>query len=105
MKASVVTILVLDFLPARSFDRHTEALAFAMKCDKCLTIPRLPAEPLTPIISPWPFAQWGLDHIGLMQEGKGQVNYAVVAVDYFTKWAEAEALSTIMAARVKNFVW
>lgn len=40
-----------------------------------------------------------------MPEGKGQVKYAVVAGDYFTKWAEAEALFTIMTARVENFVW
>ncbi|XP_022156791.1 uncharacterized protein LOC111023625 [Momordica charantia] len=34
-----------------------------------------------------------------------KVKYAVVAVDYFTKWAEAEALSTITEARVTNFIW
>ncbi|CAL8134747.1 unnamed protein product [Prunus armeniaca] len=40
-----------------------------------------------------------------MPEGKGQVKYAVVAVDYFTKWAEVEALATITVARIKTFVW
>ncbi|CAL8999793.1 unnamed protein product [Prunus brigantina] len=40
-----------------------------------------------------------------MPEGKGRVKYAVVAVDYFTKWAEAEALATITAARIETFVW
>ncbi|CAL8994659.1 unnamed protein product, partial [Prunus brigantina] len=40
-----------------------------------------------------------------MPEGKGQVKYAVVAVDYFTKWVEAKALATITAARVEDFVW
>ncbi|CAL8991901.1 unnamed protein product, partial [Prunus brigantina] len=57
------------------------------------------------MVSPWPFAQWGLDLIGPMPEGKGQVKYAVVAVDYFTKWAEAEALATITAARIETLVW
>ncbi|XP_020410598.1 uncharacterized protein LOC109946620 [Prunus persica] len=87
---------------------HTDAQAFTQKCDKCqrfANIPQLPAEPLTAMISPWPFAQWGLDLIGPMPEGKGQVKYAVVAVDYFTKWAEAEALATITAARIETFVW
>ncbi|CAL9031657.1 unnamed protein product, partial [Prunus brigantina] len=50
-------------------------------------------------------AEWGLDLIGPMPEGKGQVKYAVVAVDYFTKWVEAKALATITAARVEDFVW
>ncbi|KAI5344469.1 hypothetical protein L3X38_012346 [Prunus dulcis] len=63
------------------------------------------SEPLTAMVSLWPFAQWGLDLIGPMPEGKGQVKYAVVAVDYFTKWAEAEALATITAARIETFVW
>ncbi|XP_034218889.1 uncharacterized protein LOC117630253 [Prunus dulcis] len=87
---------------------HTDAQAFTQKCDKCqrfANIPQLPAEPLTAMVSPWPFAQWGLDLIGPMPEGKGQVKYAVVAVDYFTKWAEAEALATITAARIESFVW
>ncbi|CAL9011827.1 unnamed protein product [Prunus brigantina] len=57
------------------------------------------------MVSPWPFAQWGLDLIGPMPEGKGRVKYAIVAVDYFTKWAEAEALATITAARIETFVW
>ena len=29
----------------------------------------------------------------------------MVAVDYFTKWAEAEALANIRDADVKKFVW
>ncbi|CAL2254436.1 unnamed protein product [Prunus armeniaca] len=85
---------------------HTDAQPFTQKCDKCqrfANIPQLPAEPLTAMVSHWPFAQWGLDLIGLMPEGKGQVKYAVIAVDYFTKWAEAVA--TITAARIETFVW
>ncbi|XP_021833172.1 uncharacterized protein K02A2.6-like [Prunus avium] len=87
---------------------HRDAIAMVKKCDKCQrfgNIPHLPAEPLTPIVSPWPFAQWGLDLIRPMPQGKGQVKYAIVAVDYFTKWVAAEALTTITAARVEEFVW
>ncbi|VVA33520.1 PREDICTED: rve domain-containing [Prunus dulcis] len=43
------------------------------------------SQKLSPIISPWPFAQWGLDLIGPMPNGKGQIKFAVIAVDYFTK--------------------
>ncbi|CAL2266284.1 unnamed protein product [Prunus armeniaca] len=46
-----------------------------------------------------------MDLIGPMPEGKCQVKYAVVAVDYFTKWVESEALATITAARIETFVW
>ncbi|CAL9019665.1 unnamed protein product, partial [Prunus brigantina] len=40
-----------------------------------------------------------------MPQGKGQVKFAVVAIDYFTKWTEAEALTTITAAKIEYFVW
>ena len=54
--------------------------------------------------SPWPFAVWGIDLIGSLPTGKGGVKYAVVAVDYFTKWAEAEPLATITTKKVLDFV-
>ncbi|XP_074356930.1 uncharacterized protein LOC141696710 [Apium graveolens] len=38
-------------------------------------------------------------------KGKGGVKYAEVAVDYFTKWAEAEPLASITAAKLKEFVF
>ena len=31
--------------------------------------------------------------------------YAVVAVNYFTKWAEAKPLATISSKKVQEFVW
>ena len=37
--------------------------------------------------------------------GRGQCKFAIVGVDYFTKWAEAEPLPTITEKKVRNFVW
>ena len=31
--------------------------------------------------------------------------YVVVAIDYFTKWAEAKPLATIPSKKVQDFVW
>ena len=55
--------------------------------------------------SPWPFQQWGLDILGPLPIGRGQCKFIVVAVDYFTKWAEAEPLATITEQKVRSFVW
>ena len=55
--------------------------------------------------SPWPFAQWGLDIIGPFPRAIGNRRFVLVAVDYFTKWAEAEALANIRDVDVKKFVW
>ncbi|CAL9006367.1 unnamed protein product [Prunus brigantina] len=86
----------------------TDSLQLARKCRPCQLFSNIihqPPEPLSSMTSPWPFAQWGLDLIGPMPEGKGQTKFAIVAVDYFTKWAEAKPLATITEARVQSFVW
>ena len=57
------------------------------------------------IASPWPFTQWGIDIVGPLPLGKGQVKFLLVAIDYFTKWVEAEALATIIEARIWSFMW
>ncbi|KAB2617051.1 hypothetical protein D8674_012920 [Pyrus ussuriensis x Pyrus communis] len=84
---------------------HAGSRSLSHKCQCYATIHHSPPEPLTPMISPWPFAQWGLDLIGPMPVGKDKVSYAIVAVDYFTKWAEVEPLATIIEAKIEDFVW
>ena len=68
-------------------------------------ISHLPSEPLTSVTSSWPFQQWGLDILGPLPVGKGQCKFIIVAVDYFTKWAEAEPLAIIIEQKICNFVW
>jgi hypothetical protein len=43
--------------------------------------------------------------MGPLPIGKGGCKFLVVAIDYFTKWAEVEALATIMAENVYKFLW
>ena len=74
-------------------------------CQEHAKISRLPSEPLTSVTNPWPFQQWGLDILGPLPIGKGQCKFIIVAVDYFTKWAEAEPLATITEQKIRNFVW
>ena len=66
---------------------------------------RLPVEKLATITSPWPFSQWGINIVGPQPIGKGQVKFLLVAIDYFIKWVEAEALATITKAKIRSFVW
>jgi len=62
-------------------------------------------EQLHHILSPWPFAKWGMDILDPFSPGKGQVKFLIVAVDYFTKWIEAKPLTTITSQQVQQFVW
>jgi len=85
-----------------------DAADIVRRCDRCQrygNVQRLSAEKMTTIASPWPFAQWGIDIVGPLPQGKGQVKFLLVAIDYFTKWVEAEALATITEARIRSFVW
>ena len=36
---------------------------------------------------------------------RAQAKLTIVAIDYFTKWVEAEPLSTIIEAKCTSFVW
>ncbi|XP_017412828.1 uncharacterized protein LOC108324391 [Vigna angularis] len=76
---------------------------FVKKCLSCQAHGhdfRVPPEELHGIISPWPFAQWGIDIVGPLLIAKTQNKFLLVAVDYFTKWIEAEPLSIINAQRI-----
>ena len=55
--------------------------------------------------SPWPFIIQGINLIGQFPKGRAGAKYAVVAVDYFTKWVEAKALASITPMKIKEFVY
>eukprot|EP00253_Pinus_taeda_P024847 PITA_24847 len=50
---------------------------------------RAPPAPLHPIITVGPFAKWGIDFITCNPHSAGEHAYIILAVYYFTKWAEA----------------
>ncbi|XP_074572624.1 uncharacterized protein LOC141829108 [Curcuma longa] len=51
-----------------------------------------------------PFDQWVLD-CGTFSIGLQQKKFFLVAVDYFSKWVEAEALTRITEEAVIKFLW
>ena len=85
-----------------------DAEEFVKKCDSCQrygNVQRVLGEQMTTISSPWPFTQWGINIMGPLPQGKRQMKFLLVAIDYFMKWVEAEALATITETKVQNFVW
>uniref|UniRef100_A0A2N9EEI4 Uncharacterized protein n=1 Tax=Fagus sylvatica TaxID=28930 RepID=A0A2N9EEI4_FAGSY len=87
---------------------QADASKFVQRCDKCQRYANLlhsPPEVLVPMTTPWPFAQWGLDIMGPFPIGRRQLKFLVVAINYFTKWVEAEPLATITERNIQNFVW
>ena len=61
---------------------------FERRCDKCQcfsSYTKSNPETLNSMISSWSFVVWRIDIIGALSVEKGNVKYAVVAIDYFTK--------------------
>jgi hypothetical protein len=75
-------------------------------CDKCQRHGDMhiapPAE-LTSLVSPRPFAWWGIDLLGPFPKASRKLKYLVVEIDYSTKSMEAEPLAKIMAKNVLRF--
>ncbi|GKE11087.1 reverse transcriptase domain-containing protein, partial [Tanacetum coccineum] len=50
-------------------------------------------------------APWGIDIVGPFPEASGRVKFLIVAIDYFTRWVEAEPVATISSKKILQFVW
>lgn len=85
-----------------------DAYDIVRACDKCqrfVNVQMRPRETMTPISSPYPFTQWGIDIMGPFPLGKKQLRFLIDTIDYFTKWIEAKLVTTITEAKVTSFVW
>ncbi|XP_031124269.1 uncharacterized protein K02A2.6-like [Ipomoea triloba] len=87
---------------------RADCLEYVKKCPACqhfAILPGRPASYYTPVTFAIPFAHWGMDLIGPFPKGVGGLKFIIVAVDYFTKWVEAEPLASITEYQCRKFVW
>ncbi|XP_061344902.1 uncharacterized protein LOC133290804 [Gastrolobium bilobum] len=92
------------YWPTMERDAHNHV----KKCEKCqrfVDIHKAPLEELMSITSPWPFHKWGMDILRPFPKATGRVQWLIVAIDYFTKWVEAEPVATITSQKVRKFFW
>ncbi|KAI3761737.1 hypothetical protein L1987_52158 [Smallanthus sonchifolius] len=83
------------------------AMTYSKKCDACQrhsNILHRPAEPLYPIISPWPFMKWGMDIVGKLPKAPGGKVFMLAMTYYFSKWIEAEAFVQVREKEVISFI-
>ena len=73
------------------------------KCQRHVDMHLAPLAELTSLVSPWPFAYWGIDLLDPFPKAVVQLKYLVVAIDYSTKWIKAEPLVKITAKNVLRF--
>ncbi|GKV19281.1 hypothetical protein SLEP1_g29568 [Rubroshorea leprosula] len=70
---------------------------------RSFSLPLLPC--LNPYETEYALREWGLDLLGPFVKGVGGVTHLIVGVDYFTKWVEARALSSLTSKKVEDFVF
>ena len=86
---------------------RTDAANYIKKYDYCqrlAPILKSPVQDLISISSPWPFAKWEIDIVGLLPTAPTQKKLSLVATDYFSKWVEAEAFSLIKDRDVTQLI-
>ena len=89
------------FWPTMTSDT-TEIIKRCRSCQVHSNVLTAPQVEVTSIVSPWPFFKWGIDIVGPFPEAPGKVKFLIVAVDYFTKWVEAEPVATISGEKSSN---
>ncbi|GJU04038.1 reverse transcriptase domain-containing protein [Tanacetum coccineum] len=92
------------FCPSMHQDANNEVSSYD-SCQVYPPVPKLPKNDMISVTSTWPFRKWGMDIVGPFPEAPGKVKYLIVAVDYFTKWIEAKAVTSITGRQVKNFIF
>ncbi|XP_073120282.1 uncharacterized protein [Henckelia pumila] len=76
-------------------------------CEGCQRFGNFSHKPAAEFQVVWascPFDHWGLDIVGPFSMGPEQKNFLLVAVDYFSKWVEAESLAKITEGAVLGFI-
>jgi hypothetical protein len=75
-------------------------------CEACQKFPPRSGNPsqFTKLIAhTWPLQRWGLDIVRPLPMAQGNLKFTFVVVEYFTKWNEARAVSTITSKTVQKF--
>ncbi|CAN6700797.1 unnamed protein product [Malus baccata var. baccata] len=83
-----------------------DARTFCLTCDRCQRMGNISAKdqmPQNPILSVEIFDVWGIDFMGPFPSSHGFL-YILLAVDYVSKWVEAEATRTNDSKVVADFV-
>lgn len=68
-------------------------------------IPHMPSTVLNLIMSPQPFALWGMDIVSPLPVAATQKKLLLIATNYFSKWVESKAYASIKDKDVSKLVW
>lgn len=76
-----------------------DCVRYSKGCQVCQAhgqVQHVPAANFQAVVKPWPFRGWAMDLIGMIRPPSSKNHsYILVAMDYFTKWAEAIPLKSV----------
>nr|XP_027083540.1 protein NYNRIN-like [Coffea arabica] len=76
-----------------------------IKCQVHGDVIRAPPTELHTMIAPWPCSMWGMDVIGTIDPPISNGHrFILVAIEYFTKWVEAESFKHVTKKVVASFL-
>ncbi|MCO5587328.1 hypothetical protein L7F22_041277 [Adiantum nelumboides] len=86
---------------------HVDAQHWCRTCHQCQINGdrRLIHGPRHPVVANGPFEKWGIDAIGRLPRTADGKLYILVAIDYMTKWVEAQSISRVTESTVSKFVY
>jgi hypothetical protein len=90
---------------AKGPSRKGDPPRFLLACQKFSPRSGSPSQFTKLIAHTWPLQRWGLDIVGPLPTAQGNLKFAFVAVEYFTKWIEARVVSTITSKTTQKFFW
>jgi hypothetical protein len=113
IKSQVLADFIVDWMgPTRQQEESSDKVWTTRlqeeSCEACQKFSPRSGSPLqlTKLIAhTWPLQRWGLDIVGPLPIAQGNLKFAFVAVEYFTKWIEAKAVSTITSKTAQKFFW
>jgi hypothetical protein len=86
-------------------DDAAKLVATCETCQKFSHRCRAPAQPLQLIALTWPLQRWVIDIVGKLILAQGNYTFAIIAVEYFTKWVEVKPVTKITSAIIQKFFW
>jgi hypothetical protein len=86
---------------------ESDCINYVRRCPECqfhANFANKPATDLHGMTSPWPFSAWGLDIMGKIHPSASNGHeFILVAIDYFSKWIEAESFRTVKTKQAIKF--
>jgi hypothetical protein len=104
-RALVAKVFCQGFYWPAVIDDAVKLISTCKACQKFSRKAKAPTQPVQLFALSWPLQRWGIDIFGKLTPAQDNYTFAVVAVEYFTKWVEEKPLTNVSSTSIKKFFW